>query len=722
MFRLICLLALLALPGTAWAVDPAPRIGLVLGGGGARGFAHIGVLQVLEENNIPVHAVAGTSMGAVVGSLYASGLDSDQLVQVTRDIEWATLFSDRIPRDRLTFRRKRDERDNLIRFRLAFDDQGLVLPPGLLRGQDLYLTLAEKLAPARSVRDFDDLPIPFRAVAADITTGQAVVLEDGDIATAVFASMAVPGGLPPVERDGRLLVDGWIANNVPVDVARAMGVDLVIVVDVGSPLLAREDIRTFVNVLDQLQLLLGRAEIDRQLKSLGPRDVLISADIQGVSSTDFTSSEEAIAQGRKAALAMVDQLRALSLDEGAWKQHLAARAARQPGKLPNIQFVEIENESDLPTSRIKEMISAAPGKPHDPAQMTEDLNNVFATGFFRSVRYSIETVPTLGDGIVITATGDPSQRNFFQLGLTLATDFNRQNEFGIGLAYTDRSLGESGIEWRTDIRVGQDILINSTFYREFGKFLVEAGPLWSRRDTLVFDDGVPLLNVRTNQLGFRADGGYLIDRWGEVRVGLFRSGVSLDAGAIPLPNDGKFEDMSWRIQFTADRLDDVIFPTRGLFGEILLEDHVKAFGGELNYSRFLARFFKPMTRNRTTLVLSQEVGSTLSGDGLILGDFRLGGFLRLSGLAPNEQLGRHFLLSRAVVYHRLFDKGPIVDVPVYVGGSFEVGGAFASWDDPDLIPAGSLFISTDTPLGPFTFAGGVNGQGQALYLILGRLF
>ncbi|WP_448580574.1 patatin-like phospholipase family protein [Thermaurantiacus sp.] len=723
--RFLCLAALLLAHVAAHAdvaEEGRPRIGLVLGGGGARGFAHIGVLQVLEENRIPVHAVAGTSMGAVVGSLYASGLDSDQLVKVTRAIDWATLFSDRIPRDRMTFRRKRDERDNLIRFRLAFDNKGLVLPPGLLRGQDLYLTLAEKLATARSVRDFDDLPIPFRAVAADITTGQAVVLEDGDIATAVFASMAVPGGLPPVEREGRLLVDGGIVNNVPVDVARAMGVDRVIVVDVGTPLLKREDIRTFVNVLDQVQLLLGRAEIDRQLASLGPQDVLIRANPQGVSSTDFTSSEEAIAAGREAGRAMVGQLRALALDEAAWKEHLAARAARQPGKLPRIDFVEIRNDSDLPEAQIREMVRAEPGKPHDPAQMTADLNNVFATGFFRSVRYSIENVPNLGDGIVITATGDPSQANFFQLGLNLATDFNRQNEFGIGLAYTDRSLGESGIEWRTDIRVGQDILISSTFYREFGRFLVEAGPLWSRRDTLIFADGVPLLNVRTNQLGFRADGGYLIDRWGEVRVGLFRSGVRLDAGFVPLPDEGRIEDMSWRIQFTADRLDNVIFPTRGLFGEILLEDHVKAFGGELDYSRFLARFFKPMTRNRTTLVLAQEVGSTLSGDGLVLGDFRLGGFLRLSGLAPNEQLGRHYLLSRAVVYHRLFDKGPIVDVPVYVGGSVEVGGAFASWDDPGLIPAGSLFISTDTPLGPFTFAGGVNGQGQALYLILGRLF
>lgn len=722
MLRILILVGLLLAHGAALAEEKGPRIGLVLGGGGARGFAHIGVLQVLEENRIPVHAVAGTSMGAVVGSLYASGLGSADILQVSRDIDWATVFSDRIPRDQLTFRRKRDERDNLIRFRLAFDDNGVVLPPGLLRGQDLYLTLAEKLATARGVRDFDDLPIPFRAVAADITTGKAVVLEDGDIATAVFASMAVPGGLPPVERDGLLLVDGGIVDNVPVDVARAMGVDLVIVVDVGTPLLGREDIRSFVNVLDQLQLLLGRAEVERQLNSLGPQDILIRADIQGVSTTDFTNSENAIAQGREAGQAMIERLRAHSLDDVGWKRHLAARTDRQTGKLPTINFVEIQNNSDMPDRQIAEMITVTPGQPHDPQQMTRDLSTIFASGYFRSVRYEVQGLPGLGDGIVITANGDPSQRNFFQLGLTLATDFNRQNQFGIGFAYTDRNLGSSGIEWRTDARVGEDMLFQSTFYREFGRFLLESGPFWWRRDTLLFEDGVPILTVRTGELGFRFDAGVLFGRWGELRAGVSRSGLNLEAGLIPLPDDGKLEDMSWRIQFTADQIDNVMFPTKGVFGEVVLEDHVTALGGDLGYSRMFARVFLPMTRNRTTLILGQEIGTTLTEGGVILGDFRLGGFLRLSGLAPNEILGRHYLLSRAVVYHRLFDRSPIIDVPVYIGGSIEVGNAFASWDMPDLRTAGSLFISADTPLGPLSIGGGVTGEGQALYLILGRLF
>lgn len=722
MFRPILLFALIALPGIARAADPAPRIGLVLGGGGARGFAHIGVLQVLEENRIPVHAVAGTSMGAVVGSLYASGRSAEGIEAVADEIDWANLFSDRIPRDRLTFRRKRDERDNLINFRIAFDDRGLVLPPGVLRGQDLYLTLAEKLAPARSVRDFDALPIPFRAVAADITTGRPVVLSSGDIATAVFASMAVPGGLPPVEREGVLLVDGGIVDNVPVDAAREMNVDVLIVVNVGTPLLTRDEIRSFVNVLDQVQLLLGRESVDRQLKSLSGRDVLIEPDLEGIGTTSFTEGEAAIAQGRAAALAVVDQLRALSLNEAAWAAHLAARAARAPAPLPNLAFVEIRNQSNFPDRQLNDLVTSRPGEPHDPQRMTRDLNNIFATGAFRGVRYEVKEVPGLGEGVVITATGDPSQDNFFQFGLTLSTDFDRQNEFGIGLAYTDRNLFGTGAEWRTDVRIGETMLVNSTLYREFGRWFVEVGPYWFRRDTLLYDEGAPVLSVRAGELGLRLDGGLLFGYWGELRLGVTRSGIDLDAPPFDLPDDGKLEDMAWRIQFTADRLDNLNYPTRGLFAEAILEDHVQALGGELDYTRLTSRFYMPLTWGRNTLILGAKAGATLAGENFVVGDYRLGGFLNLSGLAPSQLLGRHVLLGQAIAYRRLFEKSPIIDLPLYAGASFELGNAFDDWGRIGLRPAGSLFLSADTPLGPLSIAGGVTGEGQSLYLILGRLF
>ncbi|MFQ3665244.1 MAG: hypothetical protein SNJ79_04295, partial [Sphingomonadaceae bacterium] len=224
-------------------------------------------------------------------------------------------------------------------------------------------------------------------------------------------------------------------------------------------------------------------------------------------------------------------------------------------------------------------------------------------------------------------------------------------------------------------------------------------------------------------LGVRLDGGLLFGRWGELRVGLSHAEVKLDQAVLPIdPDLLKFEDTTWRIAFSIDALDELEYPTTGAFAQVLLEDHVSWLGGDLSYTRMFARGYAPLTRGRTTLVLGAEAGATLAGDSFLLGDFRMGGFLRLSGLAPAELIGRHSLLGRAVVYHRLFDKSPIIDFPLYVGGSLEAGNAFEDWSAIGLRPAGSLFLSADTPLGPLTLGGGATGEGQSLYLILGRIF
>lgn len=736
--RLLLLLGLLAAPPavaqnapappTEPAPSAAPKIGLVLGGGGARGFAHVGVLQVLEENRIPVHAVAGTSMGAVVGSLYAQGKTSTELKQITEEIPWTTIFNDNIPRDRLTFRRKRDERDVLIDFRISFDDKGLVLPKGVLRGQDLFLTLAEYLAPARSVDSFDRLAIPFRAVATDIETGAEVVMAGGDIATAVFASMAVPGGLPPVERDGKLLVDGFVSNNVPIDVTRALGVDRLIVVDVGTPLRTRDRLNSFVSVLDQMQLLLGRESVDRQIRSLSDADVLIRPDQPDIGSTSFDRAADGIAAGRAAALAMLPALKPYALSEADWQAHLAARQARAPRNAPVLEFVKIENRSDIPTPQIEKMVSAQAGKPLDARQMTKDLQDVYALGGFRAVRYGIGPSGVRdGEGVTILADGDPTSANWLQFGLGLSTDFNRTNAIRIGFAYTDRNFLDTGAEWRSDIRVGTNLLFETGLYKEWGQWFGEVTPFWSRTDTVLYLNGDALAEVRDARLGARLEGGRLLDKWGELRIGAAWAAVDLDTtvGAPLLGSIDGLQDFTIRAQFSADTLDDVGFPTKGVFARIGFTQHIKGLGGDLDYGAFDAELWKAFTWGRNTLLVSGELGLTTDGDGRSLGDFRLGGFLNLSGLEPEELIGRHKLLGRAVFYHRLSNRAPIADVPLYLGGSIEVGNTWVTMDDigfDSLRPAGSLFVAADTPLGPFIIAGGLARGNGALYLILGRIF
>lgn len=744
MARLISLIALIALasPSVAQTADGSagaapPRIGLVLGGGGARGFAHVGVLQVLEENRIPVHAISGTSMGAVIGSLYAQGKTAGQLEAITREIPWTSVFNDNIPRDRLSFRRKRDQRDVLIDFRISFDNQGLVLPKGVLRGQDLFLTLAEYLAPARSVTDFDRLAIPFRAVAGDIETGMAVEMGSGDIATAVFASMAVPGGLPPVERDGKLLVDGFIADNVPIDVARRMGAERLIVVDVGTPLQTREKITSFVSVLSQMQILLGHDIVQRQIATLTPADVLIRPDQPGISSTAFEQSQAGIAAGRAAALAVVDKLKPYALSEADWAAHLAARRARAPRNAPVVDFVKIENRSDTPTRQIEPLIRQVADTPLDAKRMTEDLQNVYALGSFRAVRYGIGPSDEKGgEGVVVTADGDPTSANWLQVGLGLTTDFNRQNSIRLGFAYTDRNFLDTGAEWRTDVRVGTNLLFASGFYTEWGnpdklpgkfsRMFAEVTPYWSRTDTILYDGGNAVAEVRDARFGTRLDGGFLFDNRAELRLGVGYARVDLKT--LIGPSAGAFStlnDVEWHITFTKDTLDKLTFPTSGILIGLNFTDHVGLLGGDLSYAVASGRMWKPISWGRNTVLLSAELGFTSEGDGRSLGDFRLGGFLNLSGLDPDQLLGRHKLLGRAIYYRRLSEQAPIINVPIYLGGSLEVGNVWQSLDQislGSLRPAGSLFAAADTPLGPFVVAGGLSRENGSLYLILGRIF
>ena len=659
------------------------------------------------------------------GSLYAAGNNADKLQEIALDIDWDSVFLDRIPRDAQSFRRKADQRNDLVRFRIAFDDNGIILPPGVLRGQQLFLTLAQKLGPARGVRNFDQLSTPFRAVATNLLTGEAEVMGSGDIATAAFASMAVPGGLPPVERDGLLLVDGGVVDNVPIDVARSLGAEVLIVVNVGDPLLKRDEINSFLSVLNQLQLLLGYRNVQRQIESLGPRDVLITPDIDGLSATSFNEAELGIARGRAAATLALPQLLRYQLGAAEWQAFQAARKARAATSLPTVQFVELNNQSPIPDRKVKEKVSVAVGQPLDPGQLSSELTSLFNTGLLRSASYDIVTREGVGDGVEIRLVGDPTAENFFQFGLSLSSDFKFENNFSISLAYTDRALFDTDIEWRTDVTFGPVDEFSSTLYKEFGRVFVETGPFWVRRQTLFYLNGVPLTGAEAGRLGAGLDTGLLFGNWGELRVGMNWSDINVNAALLPPISEGRYGDSFWEVAFTADTLDNLEFPTEGLFAQVGFVDHVRTMGGEFDYEQVAARVFLPLTRGRATLVLGGEVGSTLSGATYVLGDFQLGGLFRLSGLAPSQLLGRQVFVGRAIAYYRLTDKAPIINLPVFAGGSMEFGNAYERWSDLTSVgvrPAGSLFVSADTPFGPLTVAGGFTGGSTSLYLVLGRIF
>ena len=313
-----------------------PRIGLALSGGGARGAAHVGVLRVLEALKIPVDYIAGTSMGSIVGALYASGMTPDEIAQALQEVDWDEVFTDATPRDERTFRRKQDDKLNLIQHKPGLKDGQVRLPMALVEGQKFDLVLRRLLLPVSEVRDFDRLRIPYRAVATDIATGREVVLRHGDLAQAVRASMAVPGAFAAVDIDGRTLVDGGMANNLPISVVREMGADIVIAVDISTPLLTREDIKSVLGVVEQLTGFLTRNNTERQIESLTRRDLLIvpPLDEAGISSGDFKRSAEAIAIGERAARDHTHTLAALGVSPDAYARYLAAHPNPRQGDAP----------------------------------------------------------------------------------------------------------------------------------------------------------------------------------------------------------------------------------------------------------------------------------------------------------------------------------------------------------------------------------------------------
>src|ERR1700735_4075373 len=305
-----------AAPPNAPAAPPAegrPRICLVLSGGGARGMAHIGVLKVLEELKVPIDCIAGTSMGAVVGGLYASGMTAAQIETTMRSVDWQEAFRDAPPRRDLAFRRKQDDRNFLVRLPLGLKHGKILLPKGFIQGQKLQETLRQLTLPFSNSTDFDLLPTPFRAVATHLETGNAVLMDKGDLAIAMRASMSAPGVFAPVELDGRLLVDGGLAENLPINVARAMHADVLIVSAVSSPVQPRAALDSALTISNQMLAILVRKDSDRQRASLSAQDILIEPDLGSTPPTDFTVPGNVIAGGEAAARNAIAALSAYSV-------------------------------------------------------------------------------------------------------------------------------------------------------------------------------------------------------------------------------------------------------------------------------------------------------------------------------------------------------------------------------------------------------------------------
>ena len=725
-----------------WAVAPASaqqgavsdvdaettraRVGLVLGGGGARGAAHIGVLKELERLRVPVDAIVGTSMGAIIGGLYATGMSAAELEELVGSLDWADAMSDDPHRDDLSFRRKQDDREAPIDLELGLRGTELVLPKGAIQGQKLDLLLRDLTLGVSDVRNYDDLPIPFRAVASDIERGEAWVMGRGDLARSIRASMSVPAIIAPIRVDGRLLVDGGLVGNLPIEVMQLMDVDVVIAVDVEFPLYSPEDLDSALKISEQMLTILMRNEKLRQLDQLGKRDVLIRPELGIYGSTNFADILDTIEPGQEAARAQSAKLASVALDESAWQAHLASRG-HPAERATQLAFVRVVHDGALAPEVLESKLTVKAGDPIDHDLLAHNANKLYGLQLYEQVSYTLVETDQ-GTGVEFRARAKSWGPNLVNFGVSLEDDFEGSTAFNVSARLTRSGLNRLGAEWRTDFRLGTDPKIVSEFYQPLSfdsRFFIAPRAEASQTNLNAFTAEQPVARYRLTEGEVGLDTGFDLDRKGELRLGLFRGLGRSDVriGDATVPNVD-FQTGGAFARLRLDTLDDAFFPTQGLLGDVKWTLSRPGLGADYRFDTVEGEIARTFTRGRNTYQVGLAYATTLESDDTVQDYFPLGGFLRLSGLERGEISGPHAALAKLVFYRRTGETSGLLDTPIYLGFSAEAGNVWQNRSDMDfdtMLWNGSLFAGLDTLIGPVYFAAGfAEGGNTNFYLFVGE--
>ncbi|MFO1415207.1 MAG: patatin-like phospholipase family protein [Burkholderiales bacterium] len=754
-----CAALLLAAPGQAQtapeapgaAAKPRPKIGLVLSGGGARGLTHIGVLKVLHEMRIPIDYIAGTSMGAIVAGLYASGMTPLEMQRALGAVSWPTLLSDSPPRDDVAFRRKEDLSAFPVGFELGLDDEGRVQWfKGALSGANLELFLHELTRKVDTIEDFDKLPIPYRAIATNMVTGKEVIFSHGRLYQAMRASMSVPGMFAPVEIDGRILGDGGLVNNLPVDVVRAMGADVVIAVNIGTPLMSRDQLQSVVGYASQMLNILTEQNVRTQLASHKPGDVLISPELGNLTFIDFTQGPKFVELGIQAAEALRPKLAALA-DTSPQYAQFEKRFIVPPEALPKtLDFVTVEGTSYANPDVLEAQMATQPDQPFTMAQLETDLAKLYGRGEFEQINYDLVRVGNQ-EGLIVNVTEKSWGPNFLRFGMSLSADLQGDTFFNLMAGHKRVWVNSLGAEWSNEVILGSTRRYATEFYQPLNlrnTVFASAYGLAQRAPDFVFEynsaQRIAEYDTLTETAGL--DLGVPFGTSGEFRVGykwLHQRGDPVVADTESFFDQVlKSTESGVRLLLRWDTLDNPYFPRGGLrlnaeafFGNRTSEftrglgvgdspSEPVSFTGNSSRAGITANGAYAFGASDFINVGLRVGGITTSVNRTdVLSDFNLGGFLNLSGLRTDQIQDNYVGFGRLVYYHQLGNM-PLLGRGIYVGGSLEAGNVWSTRDRmfTDLYKAGSVFVAADTWLGPFYFAWGHASNGQSsFYIYLGRL-
>lgn len=714
-----------------------PKIGLALSGGGAKGAAHVGVLKVLEAHNIPIDYIAGTSIGAYVAGMYALGYSASEVEAIMMGVDWSSGYSDTIPRNVLSYRDKQLRDQYNIPINIGYSEGEVKAPGGFLRGQTMSQLLRDSTDLVQQFGNFDELAIPYRAVATDLETSFAVVLDKGSLVQAMQASATVPGALQPAEIDGKLLVDGGIANNMPIDVVKAMGADIIIAVDIGSPLMSKDQLDGALAVVDQLSNFLTNASTAKQKQLLTEQDILIRPAIDGMSTTDFTIMPKALLLGEEASNEQLDKLLQLSISPEEYAAYRAAKKQQRDSFVTEVAHpinqIVFDNQSKVSLNLLKETLDLKEGDSITKDQLTEGLKRIYALNKFE--RVDAEFVEE-EDGRVLTVTTKAKSwgPNYFQLGFNWEDDFKLDSAITFDMAYTMTDLTDNGGEWRNEVKLGYEKQYASEFYQPLDRdqeFFSRARYQYELRNWDIYEGSnrILIFDKKTNTLELGI--GYNYTLQGMIELGLVGEKGTITNDGL-LSQDLDFTSYGGYFKFGYDSLDSISFPTSGnritLNVYVRKEDFDQEIINDDDFSVQLEADWKGALSVGNHAFVGKASFATISDDDLsTLHLAELGGFLNLSGYHKDSLIGAHKVFGAFVYQYDLGrDALGMTDYPLYLGWSLEAGNVWQTREAvslSDLIYASSLYVGTDTSMGPAALGFGISDLGdKSFYLFIGKNF
>ena len=707
-------------------VPPKGRttIGVALEGGGALGQAHIGVLKWFEDHHIPIDYLAGTSMGGLVGGLYATGKSAEDLTHLVKTADWPLLLGGETPYADLSFRRKEDARDIPNSLEIGLKN-GPTLPPGLNSGEEVTLLIDRETLPYSSIQSFDELPIPFRCVSTELVSGKAYVFGSGSLSDAMRATMSIPGVFAPVRRDNQIFVDGGLVDNLPTDVVRKMGADIVIGVHLQISAATAKEIQSAFGILGRsVAMIIAETEI----RGMEGADLLVKADVQKYSTMDYAKSEELIAVGYAAAEEKAALLKPYELDDAAWAEYLKEKDSRVRTKIGVPQFVRAVGVEGESLANMQEFLQPLVGKPVDTKELNRLMTRLVGVGRYDNVTYDM--VHEDGkDGLEIRvhekSYAPPILRPAFQIDGTQPDNVT----FTFGTRLTAMDVAGFRSEWRTDFQFGETYGLRSELYRPFAPFAKWFfAPIASadRSTFYVYNHNNPKADYRVDNVLGEFDFGYGFNRFTEARVG-YSLGYTDAALRLGTPDFISYSGQvaALHARLVVDHTNEPVIPTRGYYlqSNFYYYNQFPAASQAFPTLEITAQYFQPVLKLDSVFLIASG-GSTFGYHNIGVQQFFLGGVGRLTAYGLHELLGDQYFLVRPGYLKKVFTLPTFVGRQVYVIGYGEIG---KMYDDPFGAPKlsadGAAGLLADTALGPVFIGGSVGDTGHSKWFFqLGRVF